>query len=59
MKGNYDGVFSEVLEVPGKNKAYLSRGLGKPVALIDLENMGKLVSIPGTSGKVIQLMEYE
>ncbi len=48
-----------MLEIPGKNKAYLSRGLGKPVAVIDLDNMGELVSIPDTSGKVIQLMEYE
>lgn len=59
MKASYDGVNSEVLEIPGKNKAYLSRGLGKPVAVIDLDNMGELVSIPDTSGKVIQLMEYE
>jgi DNA-binding beta-propeller fold protein YncE len=59
MKANYDGVNSEVLEIPGKKKAYLSRGLGKPVAVIDLENMGDPVSIPGTSGKVIQLVEYE
>lgn len=32
---------------------------GPAVAVIDLENLGELVSIPGTSGKVIQLMEYE
>jgi hypothetical protein len=29
------------------------------VAVIDLENMGDPVSIPGTSGKVMQLVEYE
>jgi len=58
MKANYDGVNSEVLEIPGANKAYLSRGLGKPVAVIDLDNPGEPVSIQNTSGKVIQLMEY-
>jgi len=59
MKADYDGVDSEVLEIPGKNMAYLSRGLGKPVAVIDLDSLGELRSIPGTSGKVIQMVDYE
>jgi hypothetical protein len=59
MKADYDGVDSEVLEILGTNKVYLSRGLGKAVAVIDLDDLGKPASIPNTSGKVIQLMEYK
>jgi DNA-binding beta-propeller fold protein YncE len=56
-KATYDGVNAQVLEIPGKKKAYLSRELGKPVAIIDLESLGEPMPIPETSGKVIQLME--
>ena len=59
MKVDYDGVNAEVLEIAGKNKAYLSRDLGKAVAVIDLDTSGELVDIPDTSGKVIQLVEYK
>jgi DNA-binding beta-propeller fold protein YncE len=59
MKADYDGLFTDVLEIPGKSKLYLSQELGRSVAVIDLDSLGDPVSIPGTSGKVIQLMEYE
>ena len=37
----------------------VDRGLGKVVAVIDLDELGELASIPGTSGKVIQLKAFE
>jgi len=58
-KITFGGIDGEVLEIPGKNKAYFSQGLGRPVAVIDLVNLGEPVDIPDTSGKVIRLMEYE
>jgi DNA-binding beta-propeller fold protein YncE len=59
MKANYDGIFSEVLEIPGKSKLYLSQKLGRAVAVVDLDTLGESVTIPGTSGKVIRPVEYE
>jgi DNA-binding beta-propeller fold protein YncE len=59
MKADYDGLFTTVLEIPGKSKLYLSQQLGRSVAVVDLDTLGESVTIPGTSGKVIRPMEYE
>jgi hypothetical protein len=54
LKAQYDGVFSDVTEVPGKRKLYLSQELGRPVSVVDLDEPGEGVRIPGTAGKVIR-----
>jgi hypothetical protein len=59
MKAEYDGIFSDVQEIPGKRKLYLSQKLGRPVAVVDLVTLGDSVAIPGTSGEVIRPMDYE
>jgi DNA-binding beta-propeller fold protein YncE len=59
MKAKYDGIFSEVLEIPGKSKLYLTQELRRSVAVVDLDTLGDFVTIPGTSGKVIRPMGYE
>ena len=59
LKAKYDGIFSDVKEIRGKNKLYLSQQLGRAVSVVDLETFGDSVKIPKTSGKVIRLMELE
>lgn len=55
MAAKYDGVDGEIVEIPGTRKAYLSRGLGDAVAVIDLDKFGEPTSIEGTAGWVVPL----
>jgi len=54
MKADYDGIISDVQEIPGKSKLYFSQDLGRPVSVVDLKTLGDAVKIPKTAGKVIR-----
>lgn len=57
-KASYGVIEPRVHEIVGRHKAYLSRPLGKPIAVIDLDSFGKLQPIAGTSGRMITLTDY-
>ena len=57
MKAEYDGIFTEVLEIPGRSKLYFSQELGRAVSVVDLETLGEAVKISGTAGRIIRPRE--
>ena len=54
MKADYDGIISDVQEIPGKSKLFFSQDLGRPVSVVDLKTLGDAVKIPKTAGKIIR-----
>ena len=57
-KATYEMIEPRVDEIAGQHKAFLTRALGKPIDVIDLDSFGKPQPIAGTSGRMITLTNY-
>jgi hypothetical protein len=59
VKGEHSGLEVELLEILGRNKAYIFRGWGKGLGMVDFDNLGELIDIPAVPGRAIQIVDYE